>query len=94
MSPVLARLSDPRAQQFWDKRHALAQRLAADARDPQPKPDCCDRNGFLWDLAAVYPPGALWAETLPPAIFFDGPVVGCQATVGTCAFIPLKIASR
>ena len=74
MSPVLARLSDARAQQFWDKRHELAQRLAADARDPQPKPDCCVRDGFLWDMAAVYPAGAVWAETLPPAIFFDGPV--------------------
>jgi len=74
-SAVLGRLSDKRVTQFWDKDHVLAKRLAQDARDPQPKPNCCDRGGYLWDLAAVYPKGALWGATLPPAIVFDGPVV-------------------
>jgi hypothetical protein len=36
---------------------------------------CCTRNGVLWDLAAVYPPGAIWDDTIPPAVFFNGPVV-------------------
>jgi hypothetical protein len=72
---VLSRLSDPRAHQYWDPKHVLAKRLAAEARDPQPKQKCCVRDGVLWDLAAVYPPGADWDGPLPTAVFFNGPVV-------------------
>jgi hypothetical protein len=71
---VLARLHDVRAAQYWDPDHRLARALSDQARDPQPKPACCRRNGFLWDLAAVYPPGVTWNGTLPPAVFFNGPV--------------------
>jgi hypothetical protein len=71
---VLKRLTDARVAQFWDQQHTLAKRMAQDARDPQPKENCCERDGFLWDLAAVYPPDALWKEKMPPAIFFDGTV--------------------
>jgi hypothetical protein len=53
----------------------VALRLAADARDPQPKQACCLRDNILWDLAALYPPGAEWKDALPPAVFFNGPVV-------------------
>ena len=74
-SGVLARLKDSRARQYWDKDHLLAKRMAADARDPQPKPECCDNDGILWDLAALYPAGAQWTDALPPAIFFNGSVV-------------------
>jgi hypothetical protein len=74
-SSVLARLHDPRAAQYWDANHALARRMSADARDPQPKEDCCRRDDILWDLAAVYPPGAKWDDKLPPAVFFNGSVV-------------------
>ena len=72
---VLARLSDPRARQYWDKEHLLAKKLAADARDPQPKQKCCLDGDILWDIAAIYPPGAQWTDALPPATFFDGPIV-------------------
>ena len=75
---VLARLKDSRARQYWDPQHLLARRLAADARDPQPKQACCVRENLLWDLAALYPPGAEWRDTLPPAVFFNGPVVKRQ----------------
>jgi hypothetical protein len=71
-SGVLARLKDARARQYWDPRHLLAQRLAADAH---PKQDCCLRNNILWDMAALYPPGVEWKDALPPAVFFNGPVV-------------------
>jgi len=74
-TPATGRLPDNRVLQFWDKQHLLAQRLAADARAPQPERHCCLRDGFLWDLAAVYPPGMRWTDHLPPAVFFDGPVV-------------------
>ena len=72
---TLARLSDPRVRQYYDPEHLLAKRLKTDARAPQPEPDCCTRNGTLWDLAAVYPPGAEWRDRLPTAILFNGPVV-------------------
>jgi hypothetical protein len=72
---VLGRIGDVRAHQYWDPGRVLAQRMSSDARDPQPKQECCDRDGFLWDLAAVYPPGVQWTGQLPPATFFNGPVV-------------------
>jgi hypothetical protein len=75
MSMVLRRLGDRRVRQFWDRQHLLAKRMAADAHSPQPAQRCCVRNGVLWDLAAVYRPGAVWREALPAAVFFDGPVV-------------------
>ena len=53
--------------------------MAADTRDPQPKLKCCVRNEMLWDLAAVYPPGVQWTGQLPPAAFFNGPVVSVKA---------------
>jgi hypothetical protein len=84
---VLARLKDARAQQYWDPQHLLALRMAADAHDPQPKESCCVRNQTLWDLAALYPAGAQWKEAMPPAVFFDGPVVKreseLEAALGT-----------
>jgi hypothetical protein len=82
-SGVLARLKDVRARQYWDPRHLVAQRLAADARDPQPKQACCLRGKFLWDLAALYPPGVEWRDALPPAVFFNGPVVKRKAELET-----------
>jgi hypothetical protein len=72
---VLARVSDPRVRQYWDPDHVLATRMAQDARPPQPEQDCCVRSGILWDLAALYPPGAAWSERMPPAVLFNGPVV-------------------
>ena len=81
VSSVMNRLSDKRVVQFWDPQHTLARRMAKDARDPQPKEHCCERDGNLWDLAAVYPPGAAWTEAMPPAIVFDGPVVRRQEEI-------------
>jgi hypothetical protein len=74
---VLARLSDPRVEQYWDKNHLFAEKLGhkieSDVGQPQPK--CCTRTGIQWDEVAVYPPGAHWDEQLPRAVFFNGPVV-------------------
>ncbi len=72
---VLGRLSDSRVTHYWDPQHVLAKRLAEESRDPQPKPECCNRDGILWDLAALYHPGELWRDRIPPAVIFDGPVV-------------------
>jgi hypothetical protein len=48
--------------------------MTKDARPPQPDPSCCDHDGILWDLGAVYPKGARWDATQPPVIAFDWPV--------------------
>lgn len=81
VTSVLARLKDTRGVQFWDKRRLLAQRMSNDARPPQPEPECCRDSGILWDLAAVYPPGAVWDTAMPPATFIDGPVVELKERV-------------
>jgi hypothetical protein len=83
ISFVLGRLSDRRVQQYWDPEHALALQLSKDARAPQPEPECCDRDGILWDLAAVYPAGLTWEERLPPATIFSGPVIDVASTIDT-----------
>ena len=75
ISIVLNRLPDSRVTQFWDKDHALATRLAADARPPQPIQQCCVRNNHLWDLVAFYPANVKWESQMPTAMVFDGPVV-------------------
>ncbi len=69
--------------EIWDRQHLVAKHLAKDARPPQPEPQCCTRNGVLWDLVAVYPPDAVWTEAMPPAVLFDGPVVHKQTQIGT-----------
>ena len=48
--------------------------MKRDAQAPQPKAECCENDGVLWDLAAIYPPGARWHASMPPAVLFDGPV--------------------
>lgn len=72
---ALGRAPDRRVRQYWDPEHVLATRMAADARPPQPRHDCCVRKGVLWDLAAVYPKGATWDDRMPAATVFNGPVV-------------------
>jgi hypothetical protein len=72
---ALNRIPDARVQQYWDPDHIVATKLAADRRGPQPKEDCCERSGFLWDLVAVYPVDPIWTDRLPIAILFNGPVV-------------------
>src|SRR6266851_113849 len=71
-SGVLGRLPDARVRQFWDKDQSLAKIMANSVHT---KPKCCARRGILWDLVAVYPPGAVWSDSLPAAVVFDGPVV-------------------
>src|SRR5438874_1884061 len=80
---VLARLSDRRAAQYWDPDHLLAKRMSADAHDPQPKPTCCRRGEVVWDLAAVYRPGATWEDAIPPAAFMNGPIVDVKDDLET-----------
>lgn len=90
---VLGRLSDPRVRQYWDPNHLLAKQMARDARPPQPEQDCCVRSDILWDLAAVYPPGAVWSERMPPAVVFYGPVVDIVKEI-EAALVTRRTAAR
>jgi len=71
---VLRRIPEKRARHYWDEEHVLAKMMGRDARPPQPKEECCLSDGILWDLA-MYPKGARWDASMPPAVVFDGPVV-------------------
>ena len=71
---ALRRISDARARHYWDEDHVLAKVMKRDARSPQPNEECCENDGVLWDLVAIYPPGARWEARMPPAMMFDGPV--------------------
>jgi hypothetical protein len=74
---VLARLSDPRVTQYWDKNHLFAAQLGErlKAEPDYPHPRCCNGRGFEWDEVAVYSQDARWGDQLPHAVFLDGPVV-------------------
>lgn len=70
----LRRIPDPPARHYWDEDRIVATAMKRDARGPQPKENCCELDGVLWDLVAI-PEGARWEATMPPAVVFDGPVV-------------------
>ena len=72
---VLRRITDSRVKQVWDSQHLIAKQLAKDAHAPQPEPECCTRDGILWDLVTVYAPDATWTDRMPPAVLFNGAVV-------------------
>jgi hypothetical protein len=74
---ALARLSDARVAQYWDKNHLFAEQLASRLKTDEghPQPSCCNRHGIEWDEVAVYSQDALWDAQLPGAAFLDGPIV-------------------
>ena len=70
VTPVLSRISDTRASQYWDKDHLVSKLLRAHI--PEGEPNCCDTNGHLWDLVALYPKSSILEST---PVFIAGPVV-------------------
>jgi len=78
--PTLKRVSDSRAEQFWDKRHLIATQLKQQLEQFHGgNPRCCENGGHLWDMAAVYPPGGKWGVAAP--VFDDGPVYRIAPTL-------------
>lgn len=71
----MARISDKRVTQFWDKDHVIAKQLSTQLRTQQPS--CCRHSGILWDLVALYPKGTNWNDSEP--LYVDGPVVKVKA---------------
>ena len=74
---VQSRISDSRVAQFWDKNHLVAGELKN--QFPSSQKLCCQRNGVLWDVAALYPPKVEWASAAPA--YFGGAVVDVAAEV-------------
>lgn len=72
---TLARISDRRAQQFWDPKHLVAVQLShlAEQKSGQPVPECCIEKGFHWDEVALYAPHVRWGDG-PTPVYWNGPV--------------------
>ena len=73
-SLALSRVSDARAVQFWDKYHLVADALRKHV--PENQPDCCVRDGHIWDAVALYPKQTAFNSTSPT--FIGGPVVQAE----------------
>jgi hypothetical protein len=72
---VLSRLNDRRVRQFWDPGHVVAAVIKKAETNGQLHPDCCESNGFLWDLTAAYAPGTHWSDNLPEPVLLNGTMV-------------------
>lgn len=76
--PVLARVTDPRAEQFWDASTALSKALQPvlrKANTPITGKESLVTGEIVWDFAAVYPPGVKWSQPPPEPVFKGAPVV-------------------
>src|SRR5262245_17090927 len=74
-SAVLARASDPRVSQYWDRSKALSkslQRTAAGAWRGLPISDDLREAGVVWDYVLVFSAGGEWSDAGPPAPDFAG----------------------
>jgi hypothetical protein len=61
---TLKRITDIRAVQFWDKERLISHSMGEH-----------DHRSIVWDYIAVYPPGAIWKDRPPGALFDGRPVV-------------------
>jgi hypothetical protein len=71
---VLGRMGDGRVRQFWDPNHLVSAEILKAEANGKLHQDCCERKGFLWDLAVAYAPGIEWRAMLPEPILLNGPV--------------------
>jgi hypothetical protein len=69
----MARLSDPRVTQVWDRNHLIAGLVEKGANGRRPA--CCDRNGHWWDVIVAYPPASKWAAAAPVPELLNGTIV-------------------
>ncbi len=72
---VQSRISDSRVVQFWDKDHLVAKELRQQLSTSR---ICCQRNGIIWDAAALYPSDMDWGAS---PVFFGGAVLDVTGDV-------------
>jgi hypothetical protein len=72
---VLNRLNDRRVRQFWDPGHLVSTVIKKAETGGQVHPDCCEQNGFFWDLTAAFAPGSRWSDNLPDPVLLNGTMV-------------------
>jgi hypothetical protein len=61
---TLGRISDARAQQYWDKDRLLSKAMGEK-----------DKSSIVWDWVGVYRGDSQWQEHPPKPLFSDGPIV-------------------
>jgi hypothetical protein len=75
---VMARISDSRVVQLWDRSRVLSELLLRTARDERGR---SSHNGdagegsIVWDYVLVFPPESEWGDSLGPPEFAGGPVI-------------------
>ena len=77
VSSVLSLVSDKRAVQFWDEDRSLSHFMVRSAtEDPSllAQGHSVTPDMIVWDVVAVFPPGASWGA-LPRPSYYGGPVV-------------------
>jgi hypothetical protein len=71
---TLARISDGRVQQYWDKNRLLSKAMGEK-----------DKRSIVWDWIGVYGKDSQWRDRAPMPVFGDGPIVdvlpGLEAAV-------------
>lgn len=75
---ALARISDSRAIQFWD-RATLTSKDALPILRNDPSPvigsDSLVTGSIVWDFVAIFPRNARWSDSFPIPVFKGAPVV-------------------
>ncbi|MBX9599809.1 MAG: hypothetical protein K2X35_02355 [Bryobacteraceae bacterium] len=80
-TPILKRISDPRAAQFWDPERFISRMLGEK-----------DEETIVWDQVFVYPPGGKWTHAPPQHLYTGRPIVKIipkleAALAGPAAFL-------
>jgi hypothetical protein len=71
-SKVLSLISDSRASQYWDKDLVLSAKADSLERSRR---EVAGKKAVVWDVAAIFPPGARWDANFPSPTFVSRPVI-------------------
>ena len=74
---VLARVPDPRVEQFWDRDRLLSQTMVRDlpADTLRSLADLKADTPLVWDSVALFRPGVRWEDRFPVPDWAGRPVV-------------------
>jgi len=73
-SKILSLISDSRAAQYWDKDLVLSAK-ADSLGDTSRGEATAGKKAVVWDVAAIFPPGARWDANFPSPTFASRPVI-------------------